>query len=172
MLRVVSESTDTCSHRKGGFTCKHMYLFVLKQQARRGTALQGGALLLPTGAKLQRRKCNPAGCRAILQPWGWALSGEGPLARTMLQEAPDLCVTASHAGVLSQAPPAPSTVPPERENLLGAPPSREPLASQDVFGFPLLPQEEGEGPATCTDPHPFPKPSFQALQPPRAAGTR
>lgn len=64
MLRVVSEPTDTCSHRKGGFTCEHMYLFVLKQQARRGTALQGGALVLPTGAMLQRRNCNPAGLQS------------------------------------------------------------------------------------------------------------
>lgn len=47
MLRVVSESSDTCSHRKGGFICKHVYLFVHKQQARTGTALQGKALLLP-----------------------------------------------------------------------------------------------------------------------------
>ena len=47
MLRVVSESTDTCSHRKGGFICKCVYLFVHKQQAWRGTALQGEALLLP-----------------------------------------------------------------------------------------------------------------------------
>lgn len=54
-----------------------MYLFVLKQQARRGTASQGGALLLPTGAELQRRSCSPAGCGAVLQPRGWALSGQG-----------------------------------------------------------------------------------------------
>lgn len=47
MLRVVRESTDTCSHRKGGFICKRMYLFVHKQQAHRDTALQGEALLLP-----------------------------------------------------------------------------------------------------------------------------
>lgn len=139
MLRVVSESTDTCSHRKGGFTCKHMYLFVLKQEARRGTALRGGALLLPTGAKLRRRNCNPAGCRAIP---GLGLSRAGPLARTVLQGAPELGVTASHAGVLPQAPPAPSTVPPEQENLPGAPPK---LASQDVFGFATVAPGGGRG---------------------------
>lgn len=75
---------------------------------------------------------------------------------------PELCVTASHAGVLAQASPAPSAVPSEQENLLGAAAScREPLGF-----FPLLSQEEGEEAGTCPKPHPSPpKPSFQ-LPPP------
>lgn len=165
MLRVVSESTDTCSHRKGGFTCKHMYLFVLQQP--------GEALLCEEGLCCHPPRPSFRAGIAILQGAEPSCSpGDGDYVEQSHQQGQccrehQICVTASHTGVPPQAPPAPSTVPPEQENLLGAAPRRELLASQAVFGLPRLPQEGGGETSTCTKPHRSPKPSFQALQPPR-----
>lgn len=145
MLRVVSESTDTCSHRKGGFTCKHMYLFVLQQP--------GEALLCEEGLCCHPPRPSFSAGIAILQGAEPSCSpGDEDCVEQSHQQGQccrehQICVTASHTGVPPQAPPAPSTVPPEQENLLGAAPRRELLASQVVFGLPRLPQEGGGRPA-------------------------
>lgn len=96
MLRVVRESTDTCSRGKGGFICRHIHLFVHKQQAQRDTDLQGEDLLYPTRTTLQSSNHKPAGCQATPQPRGWRPS---PSKATAEDDAPGStkpkCVTTS-----------------------------------------------------------------------------
>lgn len=158
MLRVVSESTDTCSHRKGGFSRKHMYLFVLKQQARRGSALRGGALLSPSSSA---GTAIPQGAEPSCS-WGW--SRAEPLARTTLQGAPDLSLRAMQEFFHKhQQLPALSHL--SRKTCSST--TRQAAAGlAGYFWVSLSAQEEGEGAGTCSTPHPSPKPSLQAHSPP------
>lgn len=153
-----------------GWIYLQAHVFICASAARRGTALRGGALLLPTKGKLQCRNCNLQGAEPSCSPGGGDCVEQGHQQGQCCREH-QICVTANHTGVLSQAPPAPSTVPPEQENLLGAPPRRELLASQGVFGLPRLPQEKGEGPAPAPSHIPLPSHHSKHCSPPGSQHT-